>query len=310
MAGRYDPTDYLYASARLRARESDLLALADPGQPLPFADRTAILEALVAGGIPHIARADGTPDFAAMLEAFFGTAVKAVRESAPDPSLTLPFSYPYDCNNIKTLEKCRIRGISPDGRLSPLGSVPTDRLTAAFEGGTLQEVLPTLAAGLDAARTRYAKSGNPRDVDLCLDAAAFAAMASAAAPFPFAAALVAERVDIVNLLSFCRLLEGGEVERAIFNDAFLSGGTLPQALFEEHWEKGTKALSAALRAPRFLPLLAADSIAAREACADRLLFDFAEKAKSIPFGVEVPIAYLLKTELTVKRLRLAVAQQT
>ena len=304
---RYDPTDYLYASARLRAKETGLFG--ETGLSLlakcQSADDASAL--LAASGV---AREDGTPNVDAMLEAWLRAALDAVRESVPDPRLVLYFEYPHDGNNLKILEKCRLRGISPEGRLSPLGSIPPERLRAAFDTGDDRILPPSLAAGWHEARERFAKSGDPCDIDLAIDRAIFAALADAAAPFPPAAALLAKRIDLANLLAFCRLAGGDEVKRALFEEAFLAGGTLPLSLFKAHLEEGCEALAAALTDRTLAALLPLEGHAAREKRADELLACAAAEGARVAFGAEVPIAFLARAELVAKNLRILVAYRT
>ena len=309
MAKRYDPTDYLYASARLRAKETGLYTEALLDRLIACEDAAAIADLLAAEGVTRLERADGAPDIAAMLEVWLRAGLDAVRESVPDPRLTLFFEYPYDCNNVKLLEKCRVRGIPARERLSPLGSIPPDKLLAALEAGDLSLLPPHLAAGLREARERFSKSGNPREIDFVLDRAIFADMTAAAAPFPPAAALLAKRIDALNLLSFCRLAGEDELKRALFADAFLEGGTLPLSLFSKHLESGKASLAEALAGSELLPLLSPESCAAREKAADELLFRTAARAGRAAFGAEVPLAFLWRAELAAKNLRILVAMR-
>ena len=309
MAKRYDPTAYLYTSARLRAMENALVGKERLARLAELSSSEEILRALVAEGVAPVTRADGTLDGEAMLEGMMLSALATVRESVPDPDITLFIQYPYDCNNVKVLEKCRIRGISPEGLLSHLGSIAPEALTAALQENDLSLLPHHMREALPAAREAFAKTRAPREIDLHLDRALFLDMADAAAPFPLAARLVATRIDLINTLTFLRLCDGGEVARALLVQALLPGGTLPVAQFVKLLDGGAEALGLWLGSTALSPLFAADitTHAARERAADDLLMRLVREAKGVTFGAEVPIAYLLATEVSVKNLRILMA---
>jgi vacuolar-type H+-ATPase subunit C/Vma6 len=165
------------------------------------------------------------------------SAFEAVTESLPDKALLHFLQYPYDCHNLKAIEKCRIKGVRPDALLIDLGSVSTKRLLTVSEKEVFA-LLPThMAMGVEAAREAFAKTGDPQEIDFILDRAAYADMAKAAAPYPFATELVRVQAELLNLLMCLRLLRmrNGELGRSILIRAALpvgsfDGGRMTEAL--------------------------------------------------------------------------------
>ena len=154
---RYDPLDYLYTSARIRAMESRLVG------------REKLNQLLAAPTVRDVERA--LKEWGATEEQEYGlkSAFAAVSESLPDKGLLRFLQYPYDCHNVKTLEKCRIKGVDPKELLIDLGSVSTECLLTVSEK-ELFSLLPThLAKGVEEARAAFAKTGNPQEIDFTLE---------------------------------------------------------------------------------------------------------------------------------------------
>ena len=108
MAVTYRPTDYLYLSARLRAKEAALVGKEHLARYAGMQNATEITAALVSEGI-FPADTPRETALTALLREGFAT----VREAAPDPALFGFLQYPYDCHNIKTVLKCHYLGRDP-----------------------------------------------------------------------------------------------------------------------------------------------------------------------------------------------------
>ena len=102
---RYEPTEYLYASARIRALETRLLHTKQRGQLLSAPSVRALLDELDAKDADRTLT-DGERG-EVILQERLQAAFAVVRDSVPDPTLTRFLQYPYDCHNLKVLEKCR-----------------------------------------------------------------------------------------------------------------------------------------------------------------------------------------------------------
>ena len=174
MTVSYNPTDYLYLSARLRAKEAGLVGKEDLARYASMKDAAEITAALVAEGkfptdMPREAA------LAAMLKEGFDT----VRAGAPDPAIFAFLQYPYDCHNVKTVLKCYFAHRAPDALLSDAGSVSVGAL-ADIPAHVPEELPAHLRAAVPAARAAYERTGDPREIDFLLDAACFADMTEAA----------------------------------------------------------------------------------------------------------------------------------
>lgn len=294
---RYDPTEYLYVSARVRAMEGRLIGR-EKWNALPDMSEDEIGRAIERGEID-------SPGEETLLEAF-----DALSHSLPDPTLIRFLQYPYDCHNLKVLEKCRAKDENAAPLLSRLGSVPTEQLLSPPSAG-LSSLLPThLAAAVTDAREAFAKTGDPRQIDLIFDRAVFADMSEAVTDIPFAAAWLARKADLINLTTCLRLLQmgGGELGRALLQSAALPAGTLDKEHLLSLYDGGEDAFFEALQKTDFERIFVrGERLADAERRADDDLMTLVRHARTVAFGADVPLAYLLALEAQCKNLRILIA---
>ena len=300
MPQRYDPTAYLYASARVRALENRLTSREQWSRMAELHTPEEILTAY----------ADKGENRESVAEDKLRAAIATVRESVPDPALTLFLQYPYDCNNVKALEKCRIRGLDPADLLIDLGSIPAKTLLTVSENELLTLLPAHMAAALPEARAAYDKTADPQEIDFILDRAVFADMREAAAPFPFAAALVEARAELTDLLICTRLvrMQSGALGRSMLERAVLPCARFSTEALLAFYDGGEEALIGGISDTPYAKIFDKEtSLALLEKRADDYLMQLARAARSSTFGAEVPIAYLLALESEGKNLRILLA---
>lgn len=309
MQTRYSPTEYLYASSRIRARERALLGKDKLAGLLSLKGEQELLAALGAEGlVPR----EVSPDVEEALLSLLREGIDTVKRSVPDEALTHIVTYPYDCHNIKAYLKCTYRGVDPTALFIDAGSLTLSSLVKALETGELSFLPPHMAAAVPAARQAYAKTGDPREIDLILDRALFSDLARAASGLPFAERVVAARADLSNFLICLRLVRGKSPQLAapLFARAFLPAGTLDAALFEEALPAGEAALRSLLsKTPYKRVAQGAEglSLSEIEKRVDDCVMDLVRGARYLPFGAEVPLAYLLGLDASLKNIRILLA---
>lgn len=300
MAKRYDPTEYLYASARIRSLELRLTSREQWSRLCEMHSPDEILAAYCDKGT----RSENAAE-EALRQAF-----DTVTESVPDKTLCRFLQYPYDCNNVKALIKCRLRNVDADGLLIDLGSIPVKDLQAASES-ELSLLLPQhMARALPQAVEAFDKTGNPREIDFILDKAVFADMREAAEPFPFAAELVAARADLTDLLICCRLLrmQNHELCRALLDRAAICCGRFDREKLLSLFDGGEDALPRGISDTPYAKIFDTGlSLSELEKRADDYIADLVRRARAVTFGVEIPIAYLMAIENESKNLRILLA---
>lgn len=305
MKTRYTPTDYLYASARIRALEASLVGAAKLSGLLALATEQELISALQAEGL--LPRED-TPDTEAALLALLREGIDAVKRSIPDEALTHIVTYPYDCHNIKATLKCAYLGLDATDLLIDAGALPLPALKKALSQGDLATLPSHMASAVPEAREAYAKTGDPREIDLILDRALFSDLAEVAAGLPYAERVIAARADLSNFIIAVRLLRRApSLSDALFARAFLPAGTLNEAFFREAMAGGEAALTACMAKTPYARVVEGEgnpSLSLLEKRADDLVMARVQEAKYLPFGPEVPLAYLLALDASLKNVRI------
>ena len=307
MAVSYNPTEYLYLSARVRAKEASLVGKEDLARYASMKDAAEITAALVAEG-KFPADTPREQALTAMLKEGFET----VREAAPDPAIFAFLQYPYDCHNIKTVLKCHFAHRDPAALLLDVGTVPVTALSDI--PASVPTALPAhLREALTAAREVYEKTGDPREIDFLLDAACFADMAEAAKALPAAEKLVRARAEMTNLRTARRVLamQAGIQGEQILSHAFLAGGVSDKEMLLAACREGREALDALFAKGEFARVFASEDPAEIDREMDNAYLQIAREIARVPFGAEVAVGYVIGVEYAVKNLRiLLVAKET
>ena len=143
-----------------------------------------------------------------------------------------------------------------------------------------------------------------------MDKAAFADMAEAAAPFPFAAQLVTTKAETVNLLMCCRLIRmrAHDLGRAMLDRAAIPLGRFEKQDLLSFYDAGEQALLDGISGTPYADFFDKESSLFQiEKRADDHLMSLLRRARSVIFGAEVPIAYLMALENESKNLRILLA---
>lgn len=297
---RYLPTDYIYSSARLRAREmlamrhTYLLQLAEKK------DAAELVAALVGDGVLHEGAA---ADFDGALDTMVREEFDLVCACLPQPQALAFLRYPADCHNLKVALKCHYRGIEPVPFFDKTGSVDTALLSGLPHAA--HEAIPAhMREAIAKARKAYEQNGDPRVIDFMLDAACFADMAAQTSDMPLAQELVRARADITNLCTARRLLamhlSSGE---GTLTQAFVPGGALALEEVLTAFRGGESALRALADKGAYRGLFDGEDADA-DRFADSFYAGIANSAKALPFGIEIAVCYLQGLLTAAKNLRI------
>lgn len=316
-------TEYMYASARLHVLENRMIGRERVEALCDAKSRDEVLTRLAEYGIPM-------PEEGGEEAALCGVLQRAYAEVAdcvPDAAVFDWIRYPYDCNNLKMALKCHIRGLSAEDTATMLfdfGTVPAPVVSALIEAETMPTdapVPPRMRDALSEARTAYAKTGDPRQIDLKLDAACYGDMLDAATATgqPALIGWVKLKIDLSNYLITLRVLRLslGAAAESFLSEALLPGGELDVSRLREVLtaEDGETALLWRLRETRkpLFERLATrieqtdSSLSAIETCCDDAFMEQVRGDARVPFGVTVPGGYLYGWETAVRNIRIILA---
>ncbi|MBR7185024.1 MAG: V-type ATPase subunit [Clostridia bacterium] len=302
------PNDYLYSSARIHAMEGRMIGREKLERML---EAPTAAEAMALVGAPEMtAPAAREAWFSAQL----ADAYREILAILPAPDAVRFLQYPYDCNNIKAVLKCAVRGIDPASMLSSCATLPVEAYAAMAETKDYSALPTNMAAAAEAAYAAYAHTADPQQIDLILDRACYADMC-AAAKSPFTAQLVRVKIDLTNLMIFLRVLRMGltESNRAMLEAALLPGGDVPVERFRAAVAGGESGLREALASSVCARVLdradgeAEPTLAALECACDDVWMAYVREARYVSFGEAVPVAYLIAWETAVKNMRIICA---
>lgn len=316
MAAKYRETDYMYASARVRAMEG---SLAGSERLAHLCDMRSAEEVLAALGEHGFESLSEEGRVLSREEILLGGLRRGYEEidRMGGAEVTACLRYPYDCNNIKALIKCFSRNTSPEGlTFDGLGTIPLERIKTAFADKRYGVFPPHMAEAIPEAEREFSATGNPQKVDLILDRACYEDMlgAAEASGVSYARELVAAKIDLTNLLSCVRLIRmklraAGE---AFLSEVLLTGGVLDRDLLTEALAGGGETMLSERLAytpySALCPYLLEDiPLHVLEREADDLRMELARGAKFRPFGAELLVGYAMALEYEVMNIRIILA---
>lgn len=322
---KLQPTEYMYASARIRALENRLVGRERIELLIEARSADEVMDRLTEFGLsPAESDAEASTLSAGeaqsrareeMLLAVLREAYTEVETSVPDPAVFRYFRYPYDCNNLKAAIKCAVRGISAEDLLFDFGTVPADEVETLLREGKYDKFPAAMAAAIPVAKEAYDKTADPRRIDTVLDRACYADMladATASGDEVLMGWLKA-KIDLTNILITLRILRMGmgSVGAAFLEESLLPGGTLDGKFFAEAYEGGEDRLWEAITPTAYGKLAVVEGdprpLSAVEKTADDLYMELVRKDAKTPFGAPVVGGYLAGCETAVKNIRIILA---
>ena len=309
-------TEYLYASARVRATENRLIGGERIAQAIA-ARGTDDVNALIAQ-LSDSGNAQSVPASDIFTEAL-GEAYRFVEDIAPEKKTVRPLEYQYDCNNIKSALKCFLRGTSSDGMMFSFGSVPTEKILEMPASRDFSALPKNMAESCEKALEMYAKTGSPQWIDILIDAACFADMLEAARESgdELVSDFVRTKIDLTNIMMCVRTLRigAGVAALEILRESLVPGGNIePERLLSLTDKEKEDGLSLAVSSAGYAgvaSLVSEDrekvSLASIERACDDAYMENVRKVRFVPFGASVLYAYIVAVEYEIKNLRIILA---
>lgn len=311
----YRDTDYLHATARVRALENGMVTRRDFQKMIDAKTAEEAYKVLSDAPICH-----GAPmqDYEQALEQNLLDAYQLLDRIAPGNGLTQLFRYQYDGHNYKTAIKARRGGSDVANVYSNLGNIPAAAAAAQVESGRMEGVPTPLADAALEASDVLAKTGDPQAVDILLDRGILASMVQQAGeiPSPFVQKYVQAQVDIANIRAAVRLKRLGK-NAAFLNKVLAPGGKISVSTLGEAYTKGYDAIFAVVSSspygralePAFDSIRGGGSLSLFEKLCDNALVAVLDEVRRIPFGIEPLLAFLAAKEGETKAARIVMASK-
>ena len=326
MARKPKDTDYLFLSASIRSRERELLTRS-------HVDR--MLHAATVAESAQVLNELGYPPFDPGSETGLNEAIAQVRstmfheleQQMPDKGILDVFKLKYDYHNLKTIIKSRggdvrhllldagrVRAEEMDARfrqtgkwdfLSPVPAAAAreaEEMDARFrQTGKWDFLSPVPAAAAREAARVLAETGDPQRSDFVLDRAYFSELLTMAKATgcEFLIAYVRTLIDAANLRSAVRTLR---MHRAgtFLQPVLFEGGAVSVSRILAGVNDGVAELYRATPLARAAELgqeaVSGGSLTAFEKACDNAVLARAAASRSVPFGPEVPIGYVVARE--------------
>ena len=310
--------DYFYSSARVRALEKNLL---DKDALLRILDASTLDSAyLMLEEHGYTLKTDSNgkilreETLLTRLSAAYYEIAQLTQELEGD--LFSIWRYPYDCNNLKAVIKCFIRGVSCEGMTFDFGTLSVEEIQKMVRTQDYLALPARMSRAAVEAMAAYSKTKDPQRIDLMLDCACYADMLDGAekSGVTYAAKLVRTKIDLINLVMCLRVMrmESGDTGKILLSDALLDGGTLAKDRILDFYELEEKSFWEALLYSdycRFAQAVSSKqpSLTEVERAADNVFMDVVREARFIACGAEVLIGYLLGTENEVRNIRVLLA---
>ncbi len=313
MAARYDTSEYMYCSSRIRAMETRIVGKERIDRLADLKTSSDIMAELSDMGFDA---AMGRAEREELLSSYLGEIYSEVIKMLAVPSVLDFLRYQYDCHNLKAAIKCFIRNIDALPIMIPLGTLPeTDMVKAVSESAW--DILPKhMREAAQRAVEAYAKTSNPQQIDLLIDKACYEDMLESAenSGVSYSVMLTKTKIDLQNIIMCCRVCRMGNSmsDRAILDEALLDGGYIPKKEIFTSSEGGEKKMLDSFGFSVYSSLTTAidesdGSLSAIERCCDDFFMERVKAANFISFGAEVAIAFVLAHEYEIKNLRIIFA---
>ncbi len=162
--------DYIYAVARVRARELSLLNRQDMDQLLSCKTYEDCLRVLHDKGWGS----GGETSAEALLAAEEEKTWALIRELTPDLSSFETLLYPTDFNNLKAAVKCVVTNVEPVNVFLPGGTVEPETMMKCVRENDFSALPPAMAQAADEAYHTLLQTGDGQLCDVILDRACLA----------------------------------------------------------------------------------------------------------------------------------------
>lgn len=310
-------TNYLYLSSAVACFEMSLIE-GDKLEKMIDAKGFDESFAIAADAFSsHIEQKYGAENYENMLSAeilyAYEETEKLLLSAGGETGVLKPLKYAYDCQNLKSCIKCEALKISPNGMLFSCGNIPSEEVVTAVNSRNFSVFSPNICIAAPSAIEEFAASGDPQKIDIILDKAAFADMKEQSEKIGLAylSQLCAAKADICNIMTFVRCIRSGS-GRKLFEEMFLPGGTAAleleffTSIFGDGEERLFSMLSNSLAYDK-LTDSANKSLGEIEKLCDEIYLQTALGARTISFGAEKAVMYIIEKENEIRNIRIVLA---
>jgi V/A-type H+-transporting ATPase subunit C len=310
-----DDTRYAYAVARVRGMETRLLDRQWIERLLGDSADGALKTLSDSAYQDAVSEVTRPEDLEPGLEASLAETLSTVSQISPEPALVELFRVRWDFRNTKSLLKAALLKLEagPVGTVDGTGLVSLTLLEKAVQERDYAKLPSVIADAARRAEETYRDRAELADIDFIFDAAMWEHSIAVAAEHgnDFLVEYFRTEIDLANIKAFVRIKEAGR-EAGELSRALIPGGFVEPSLLEGAHGEPIDTLARALEYGRYPAIAAvlrewsADGIRGLELAADNELLRLTEVAKTVAYGVEPLIRYILIRQIETKLIRTAV----
>jgi len=249
------------------------------------------------------------------LERALAGTLATISEVSPEPELVDLFRIRWDLRNLKSLVKASVLKLASSeiGITHGLGTVDAGVIEKSVREKDYTMVPAFLADAAREAEEAYRDQGELSVVDQIIDVALWRHSLAVAREHdePFLVDFFVAEVDLANIKTFVRIKESGK-DRSDLTRAFIPGGTMDRTFLEGMLGEPLDAFARGIEYGRYGSLSPIFREWSREktyllelAC-DNLLLKLTEPGKTIAYGIEPLVAFILMRRIEIKLVRAAV----
>ena len=307
-------TDYLYASARIRAVQAADSLRDKTEKMLVAADFYEAAEILSPGSTGDI----NSGNYQDILDAELIKCYDFITSMIGDSAIVSIFKIPYDCNNLKLAFKSELCGIDSSELYYPFGTISENELEKAMRERDFCAYPETMAHAAAQLTELISKNPDPQLIDIVIDRACLEDMMKSADSFgcEYLSDIIQTKTDSYNILSFIRCVrmkKSGEFYKRLI----VSGGKVPSDLLSDAYDGGLNSLADRLKMTvyssvgesitKYLSEPIPGFFSSVEKELENIYTSRADEVKYISFGPEIPVSYLIECERDIKNAGIILA---
>ena len=266
-----------------------------------FSEQLRVLSDTIYGR--YLEDAETADDVETGLEAALDDFYRFLDDASLPEAVVRFFRVRYDYANLRAVLKARALGVSTEGMVVALGTVPPDVVTGPVSGlpGFLGDIAKALTAGPDEEPVTV------EAIDAVVEAALFGDLVRSAKTAKSGALreLATLTVDVANARSAVRAHRRG-VPAMELAGMLHPGGSIRVSDIEAWYPLPSEEFTGALAASRALKGVSGTELASDiglDVILDNLVARFVRRVRTVPFGPEPVIAYVMAREAEVVAVR-------
>ncbi|MBD3368221.1 MAG: hypothetical protein GF405_08645 [Candidatus Eisenbacteria bacterium] len=310
-----DDTRYAYAVARIRGMETRLLDRQWIERLLSESPEGAVKALGDSAYQDAFADVADPGELESGLEQALASTLRDVADVAPEPELIDCFRLRSDAANLKAYLKASLLSVESDriGVATGVGTLPPETLEKAVADKDYTALPDFLAEAARDAEEAFRDSDEVRAVDRVVDGALWRYQVETAREHRnrFLEDFFRAEIDLLNVKIFARVKESGG-EAADLVPELISGGTLERIFFETEIGEPFDSFARALEFGPYAGLApvfrewSPERMHLLEVACDNELLKRVDPAKTVSYGIEPLVAYILERRIEIKLLRTAI----